>query len=179
MTGDNFTYALRPWISEKPQSFDQPGIDFARFNIPYWQKWERMLRFSRDRDMIISVIQDISTHKAQPPEYSEDERRYLRYMVARLSALVGRFDQAVDYFGRARVTLERRDQRVLRAIVDYDEALARLWHRQPGADRLLALASARFQELGMREWSRRAAFLKVPDGELPDHLTARSACYDV
>jgi len=86
MTGDNFTYALRPWISEKPQSFDQPGIDFTRFNIPYWQKWERMLRFSRDRDMIISVIQDISTHKAQPPEYSEDERRYLRYMVARLSA---------------------------------------------------------------------------------------------
>jgi hypothetical protein len=86
MTGDNFTYALRPWIAEKPESFDQPGIDFARFNIPYWQKWERMLRFSRDRDMIISVVQDISTHKAQPPEYSDDERRYLRYMVARLSA---------------------------------------------------------------------------------------------
>ena len=86
MTGDNFSYALRPWIAEKPQSFDQPGIDFTRFNIPYWQKWERMLRFSRDRDMIISVIQDISTHKAQPPEYSEDERRYLRYLVARLSA---------------------------------------------------------------------------------------------
>jgi hypothetical protein len=86
MTGDNFSYALRPWIAEKPQSFDQPGIDFTRFNIPYWQKWERMLRFSRDRDMIISVIQDISMHKAQPVEYSEDERRYLRYMVTRLSA---------------------------------------------------------------------------------------------
>jgi len=86
MTGDNFTYALRPWIAEKPQSFDQPGIDFTRFNIPYWQKWERMLRFARDRDMIISVIQDISMHKAQPPEYSEDERRYLHYMVTRLSA---------------------------------------------------------------------------------------------
>jgi hypothetical protein len=86
MTGDNFSYALRPWISQKPESFDQPGIDFTRFNIPYWQKWERMLRFSRDRDMIISVIQDISTHQAQPLEYSENERRYLRYMVARLSA---------------------------------------------------------------------------------------------
>jgi len=86
MTGENFTYVLRPWICEKPDSFDQPGIDFSRFNIPYWQKWERMLRFSRDRDMIISVIQDISTHKAQPPEYSDDERRYLHYMVARLSA---------------------------------------------------------------------------------------------
>ena len=86
MTGENFTYALRPWLAAKPGSFDQPGIDFTRFNIPHWQKWERMLRFARDRDMIISVIQDISTHKAQPPEYSDDERRYLRYMVARLSA---------------------------------------------------------------------------------------------
>jgi len=86
MTGENFTLALRPWMAKEPQSFDHPGMDYTRFNIPYWQKWERMLRFSRDRDMIISVIQDISTHKAQPVEYSDDERRYLRYMVARLSA---------------------------------------------------------------------------------------------
>jgi len=86
MTGANFTYALRPWMAEKPESFDRPGIDFTRFNIPYWQKWERMVRFARDRDIIISVIQDISMHKAQPAEYSDDERRYLRYMVARLSA---------------------------------------------------------------------------------------------
>jgi hypothetical protein len=86
MTGENFTYALRPWLAKEPESYDHPGIDFTRFNIPYWQKWERMLRFARERDVIISVIQDISTHKAQPAEYSEDERRYLRYMVARLSA---------------------------------------------------------------------------------------------
>ena len=86
MTGENFTYALRPWLAKDPDSFADPGLDFTRFNIPYWQKWERMLRFSRDRDMIISVIQDISTHKAQPKEYSDDERRYLRYLVTRLSA---------------------------------------------------------------------------------------------
>jgi DNA-binding CsgD family transcriptional regulator len=95
--------------------------------------------------------------------------------VARLSAVLGRFDQAAEYFERARVTLERRDQPVLRAIVDYDEALARVAHKQPGAARLLALATARFRRLGMREWSRRAALLKVPDRELPDRLTAREA----
>ena len=86
MTGENFTMALRPWMAKEPESFDHPGIDFTRFNIPYWQKWERMLRFARERDVIISVIQDISTHKAQPVQYSEDERRYLHYMVERLSA---------------------------------------------------------------------------------------------
>jgi hypothetical protein len=77
--------------------------------------------------------------------------------------VLGRFDQAVDYFERARATLEQRGQPVLRAIVDYDEALVRLSHEQPGADRLLAVASERFHELGMREWSRRAALLEVTD----------------
>jgi Protein of unknown function (DUF4038)/Domain of unknown function (DUF5060) len=86
MTGENFTYMLRPWMAQAPESFERPGLDFTRFNTPYWQRWERMLRFARDRDMIISVIQEISTHKAQPPAGSEEEHRYLRYAVARLSA---------------------------------------------------------------------------------------------
>ena len=86
MTGDNFTMCLRPWAAEAPESYDHPGIDYTRFNIPYWQKWERMLRFARDRDMIISVVLDISTHHAQAAAGSPDERRYIRYAVARLSA---------------------------------------------------------------------------------------------
>jgi hypothetical protein len=86
MTGENFTLFLRPWIAKSPDSFDHSEIDYARFNVSYWQKWERMLRFARDRDMIISVILDISTHKAQPAAGSEDERRYIRYAAARLPA---------------------------------------------------------------------------------------------
>ncbi len=86
MTGDSFTMMLRPWMAQAPESFEHPGIDYTRFNVPYWQKWERMLRFARDRDVIISVILDISTHHAQPQAGSEDERRYIRYAVARLSA---------------------------------------------------------------------------------------------
>jgi hypothetical protein len=54
--------------------------------VAYRQKFERMLRFARERDMIISVVQDISTHKAQPAAGSEDEHRYLRYAAARLGA---------------------------------------------------------------------------------------------
>jgi tetratricopeptide (TPR) repeat protein len=81
--------------------------------------------------------------------------------VARLSAVLGRFDRAVEYFERARATLQERGQPVVRAIVDYDEALARLSHEQPGAAGLLAVAGARFEEFGMREWSRRAALLEV------------------
>jgi DNA-binding CsgD family transcriptional regulator/tetratricopeptide (TPR) repeat protein len=95
--------------------------------------------------------------------------------VARLSAVTGRVDQALEYFERARVTLGRRDKRVLGAIVDYDEAVTRLEHQQPGAARLLDGARARFDELGMREWSRRLSILEVPEAGLPDRLTVREA----
>jgi hypothetical protein len=86
MTGKSFSMMLRPWLAKKPESFDNPGIDFTRFNVPYWHRWERMLRFARDRDVIISAILDISTHETQPAAGSDDERRYIRYAVARLSA---------------------------------------------------------------------------------------------
>jgi DNA-binding CsgD family transcriptional regulator/tetratricopeptide (TPR) repeat protein len=95
--------------------------------------------------------------------------------VARLSTVLGRVDRALDHFSRARATVSRHDQRVLRAIVDYDEALARRALRQPGAGRLLAEATVRFDQLGMHEWSRRAALVDVTDPELPDRLTAREA----
>jgi hypothetical protein len=86
MTGDNFTLFLRPWIAQRPQSLDAPGIDFTRFDTPYWRKYERMLRFARERDMIVSVVQDISDGRVHPTAWSDDERRYLRYAAARLSA---------------------------------------------------------------------------------------------
>ena len=86
MPGDNFTIFLRPWIAKEPKSLDQPGIDYARFDVSYWQKWERMLRFARERDMIISGIMDTYSHKAQAPAGSEHERRYFRYAAARLGA---------------------------------------------------------------------------------------------
>jgi hypothetical protein len=46
------------------------------------------------------------------------------------------------------VTLERRDQPVLDAIVDYDGALNRIEHHQPGPC-LLDAAGTRFDERGM------------------------------
>ena len=87
--GGGFNVMLRPWVAEAPQSFERPGIDYARFSVSYWQKWERMLRFARDRDVIISVVfyweNDQDPIKKQRAG-SEDERRYFRYGAARLSA---------------------------------------------------------------------------------------------
>lgn len=86
MTDAKFSLCLRPWVSKAPENLEHPGIDYTRFNVAYWQKWERMLKFAREKDVILSVILDISTHKAQAPAGSEDERRYIRYAAARLGA---------------------------------------------------------------------------------------------
>jgi DNA-binding CsgD family transcriptional regulator len=73
------------------------------------------------------------------------------------------------------VTLERRDQRVLRPIVDYDEALVRLEHKQPGPPDCWAWRVLGSSASGMREWPRRAARVRIGGPELPDRLTAREA----
>ncbi len=89
VTDEHFSVMLRPWAAEAPASYERPRIDYTRFNVAYWQKWERMLRFARDRDMIISVIFFISTDGdpiRKQMAGSEDERRYIRYAADRLSA---------------------------------------------------------------------------------------------
>jgi len=86
MNGESFSIFLSPWPAVKADDYDHPGFDYGRFNIAHWQKYERMLRFARDRDMIISVVLDIADGKIHPGTGSEDERRYIRYAAARFSA---------------------------------------------------------------------------------------------
>ncbi len=81
-----FNPHLNPWIGERPNDEWNPGFDYGRFNVSYWQKFERMVRFARERDVIISVIFDWNDSKVHPAAGSEDERRYFRYGVNRLSA---------------------------------------------------------------------------------------------
>ena len=89
LAGGNFSMTLRPWVAASPQSYERPGIDYTRFNVGYWQRWEKMLRMARDRDIVISVILFISTDGDPARKQmagSEEERRYIRYAAARLSA---------------------------------------------------------------------------------------------
>jgi len=81
-----FNPHLNPWIGERPNDEWNPGFDYGRFNVSYWQKFERMVRVARYRDLIISVIFDWNDSKVHPAAGSDDERRYFRYGVNRLSA---------------------------------------------------------------------------------------------
>jgi hypothetical protein len=87
-----------------------------------------------------------------------------RLAMARLCALQHRYDEARDWFARARAVLDEQGARPLRAIVDHDEALMYARRGEPGdagrARPLLEAALAQFRSLGMPGWIRRAEALR-------------------
>ncbi|HXY01642.1 MAG TPA: DUF5060 domain-containing protein [Candidatus Limnocylindrales bacterium] len=86
MQSDNFTLDLAAWPARDPHDFLHPDFDYSRFSIPHWRRFESMLQFARDRDMIISIVLDMNDSRIHPVAGSEDERRFLRYAVARFAA---------------------------------------------------------------------------------------------
>ena len=88
---EKFTFLLSPWVAKRPDSVEKPGFDVTRFNVGYWRKIERMLRHSRERDMVISIIFYVDGRRPGVDPFKErmgdeDEQRYYRYGVARLAA---------------------------------------------------------------------------------------------
>jgi hypothetical protein len=86
MVGQSWNVNLAPWPGENADDYYHPGWDYSRFNVPYWQKFDRMLKFARERNMIISVVLDMGDNYVHPGPGSEDEHRYIRYAVARFGA---------------------------------------------------------------------------------------------
>jgi hypothetical protein len=83
--GMGFELALNAWPARRPDDLSYPDFDYARFNVPHWQKFERLLRHARDRDLVISVVLGWGDSKEHPAPAGEDERRYFRYAAARLA----------------------------------------------------------------------------------------------
>jgi hypothetical protein len=82
----NWTTFITPWPAQLPEDIFHPGFDYSRFNVAYWQKFERALRFARDKDMIISLILDMNDSRVHPFPFSAEEHRFIRYAVARFGA---------------------------------------------------------------------------------------------
>ena len=86
MNTADWSLFLSPWPAVKADDFYHPGFDYTRFRVEHWQRFERMLRYARERDMVISVILDIADGRIHLTPGSEDEGRYIRYATARLTA---------------------------------------------------------------------------------------------
>jgi hypothetical protein len=80
-----FHLSVNPWPARRSDDLSYPDFDYTRLQVPHWQKFERLLRYARDRDMIISVILDWNDSKEHPAAGGPDERRYYRYAAARLA----------------------------------------------------------------------------------------------
>jgi hypothetical protein len=86
MNGPSWSVFLTPWPAQQPDDYMHPGFDYSRYNLPYWQRFDRMLKFARERDMNISLVLDMNDSYVHPAAGSEDEHRYIRYAVARFGA---------------------------------------------------------------------------------------------
>jgi hypothetical protein len=86
MTGPNWTLFITPWPAAQAEDIFHPGFDYRRFDVAYWQKFDRALAYARDRDMIISLVLDMNDGRVHPPAFSDDERRFLHYAIDRFAA---------------------------------------------------------------------------------------------
>lgn len=86
IASDNWTMLVTAWPATNPRDVYHPGFDFSRFDVAYWQKFDRALRLARDRDMVISLVLDMNDNPVHPDPGSEDERRFIRYAIARFGA---------------------------------------------------------------------------------------------
>jgi hypothetical protein len=72
--------------ASRPDDIYHPDFDYRRFDVSYWQKFERGLRVARDADMVVSLVLDMADSRVHPEAGSRDEERFIRYAVARFAA---------------------------------------------------------------------------------------------
>jgi hypothetical protein len=84
MNGPRWNVNISPWPAQNVADFTNPGFDYSRFDLAYWQKFDRMLRYAREKNMVISLVLSMNDERVHPAAGSEDERRFIRYAAARL-----------------------------------------------------------------------------------------------
>ena len=113
-----------------------------------------------NRTDAVEVIEQNILKKLLTPDF-RSPMRDTRLSMARLCALQGRYDEASQWFVKARGVLDEQGARPLRAVADFDEALMyrrRGWEDDKSRARpLLEAAMEGFHSLNMTGWIRRAS----------------------
>jgi Protein of unknown function (DUF4038)/Domain of unknown function (DUF5060)/Putative collagen-binding domain of a collagenase len=86
MNGDEWSLWLAPFAGKAPSDISHPDFDWNHPNFAYWQKYDRMLRYARDRDVVMSLVLDMGDNPAHLPAGSAEETQYIRYAVNRFAA---------------------------------------------------------------------------------------------
>jgi hypothetical protein len=90
---ETFSYLYGPWLDRRPDSQTEPDWDLTRFDVAYWQKYERLLERARQYDIAVQVVFFVDAQEPQNYPFDRerlgddpDERRYFAYAAARLAA---------------------------------------------------------------------------------------------
>jgi len=101
---EKFSFLLNPWVAKHPESVENPDFDVTRFNVAFWQKFERLLAHARSKDMSVSVIFYVDGRRPGVDPFGKagmggpDEQRYYRYAIARFGAFANvTWDLANEY----------------------------------------------------------------------------------
>jgi hypothetical protein len=103
---EDFSYLYSPWLCATPDIWDDPRPDTTRFDVAYWQKFERLLAQAQRHNIVVQVIfftdaQEPQNYPFERPSPKADdakdfdhstrkpdpnERLYYCYAASRLSA---------------------------------------------------------------------------------------------
>ncbi len=87
-----FSFCVNVWPAARPDDVEDPGFNPNRFNVEYWQKYERLLAYARKLGVQISVIFYVDGRLPGVDPFRSHamggdlEKLYYHYAVARLSA---------------------------------------------------------------------------------------------
>jgi class 3 adenylate cyclase len=145
------------WLAVVPRALEIGASWAAPFNIISADATFAL--WFLNRSDYCAIIERAIREKILLPDF-RFPMRDSRLSIARLCALQQRYDEASEWFGKARVVLDEQGARPLRAITDYDEALMYLRRGAAGdiacARPFLDLALEQFRKIGMTGWIRRA-----------------------
>ncbi len=159
--GGNAIAALR---SSLPTILRGPGWE-QNYPALIWYAAETL--WTLGRTDFVETIERNLREKVLAPDFCYPQTD-AHLALARLCALQRRYDEAVEWFAKARQVLDEQGARPLRAITDFDEATMYARRGAPGdADRarsLLAAARPQFEAIGMPGWLRQADALAASLG---------------
>ena len=87
-----FSFCVNVWPAARPDDVGDPGFNPQRFNVEYWQKYERLLEHARKLGIQISVIFYVDGRLPGVDPFrsyamgGDLEKLYYRYAAARLAA---------------------------------------------------------------------------------------------
>jgi hypothetical protein len=94
--GKDFQFRIDPWPAKNKDSVEEPQFDTTRFNLPMWDKLDKLVTHARSKGVIVSVIfhldgadkgvDPFNGGKKKGEGYTDykAEEAYYRYAVARL-----------------------------------------------------------------------------------------------